>query len=189
MLGPRCFELCVRFCHVFTGHDTRSSPIFLPPCDRANDQEGFFARRDSLRQRRIRRLVREILFAGKEAQERPPLLRDVVSNCSLQHGITSLKRVEDGTLRHRAFNFQRHLVADVRQVSHMEWKCDTDHSLLMLMQATPRFEDFSGLPGPGFEGSEPIQCLPAPFAIPSDKIDQHRPLKQLQQSFYRDGVG
>ena len=53
--------------------------------------------------------MREIFFAGEEAQERPALLRDVVPDCAAQHGMPSLERVEDRALRNRNCHLKLHL--------------------------------------------------------------------------------
>jgi len=44
----------------------------------------------------------------------------VVADGAAQHGIAGLERVQHRALRDRAFDFERHLAADVRQGSEME---------------------------------------------------------------------
>src|SRR5262249_56795905 len=50
----------------------------LPSCECADDEERFGAARDRLGQRGVGRLVRQILLAGEEADERPALVGDVI---------------------------------------------------------------------------------------------------------------
>jgi hypothetical protein len=71
--------------------------------------------------------MRQIFLAGKEAQERPALLRDLVADGAAQHRIAGLERVENGPLRDRAFDFEFYLVANRRQRSQMVREYDSDH--------------------------------------------------------------
>jgi len=64
--------------------------------------------------------VGEVFFTGEEAQKGAALLRVVVADGAAQHGIAGLERVQHRALRDRAFDFERHLAADVRQGSEME---------------------------------------------------------------------
>jgi hypothetical protein len=84
-------------------------------------------RRHRLGQRGVRGLVRQILLAGEEAQERPPLLRDLVADRPAQHGIAGLERVEGRPQRDRAVELKFYFVADVRQRSEMLRDYDSDH--------------------------------------------------------------
>jgi hypothetical protein len=72
--------------------------------------------------------MRQILLAGEEAQERSPLLRDLVADRPAQHGIAGLKRVEDRPQRDRAVELEFYFAADVRQRSEMLRDYDSDHS-------------------------------------------------------------
>ena len=47
---------------------------------------------DRIGQRGIRRLVREILLAGEEANQGPPLLRDLIADRAAQHRVLGLER-------------------------------------------------------------------------------------------------
>jgi len=71
--------------------------------------------------------MRQIFLAGEEAQEGPPLLRDMISNRPAQHRVTSLKRVEHRALRDRAVDLKLNLVTDVRQRTQMLRQYDADH--------------------------------------------------------------
>src|SRR5882724_1145285 len=80
--------------------------------DCANDVKRFCPRRDFLRQRSVRRLVRYILAAGKESQERSALSRDMLENRPTQHRILSLQCVEDRSSCHfpiNLVNLNRHI--------------------------------------------------------------------------------
>ena len=63
--------------------------------DCADDQVWLLARYDRIGQRGIRRLVREILLAGEEADKGPPLLRDLIADRAAQHRVLGLDGVED----------------------------------------------------------------------------------------------
>ena len=68
----------------------------------------------------------EVLFAGEEAQKRPALQRIVIADCAAQHGIAGFERIEHRALRNWALDFERDLIADVRQGSEMEGKDAAD---------------------------------------------------------------
>src|SRR3954471_23285481 len=53
--------------------------------DRADHEERFAAGCDRFRQDYVDRVMREILATGKEAEERPALLRHVVADRAAQH--------------------------------------------------------------------------------------------------------
>jgi hypothetical protein len=76
----------------------------------------------------------QIFLAGKEAQERPPLLRDLVADCTAQHRIAGLKRVEDRPLRNLAANFELHLAVNLRQRSQMLRENDSNHVSLIFQR-------------------------------------------------------
>jgi hypothetical protein len=75
--------------------------------------------------------VREIFFAGEEAQECAALFGVVVAYGSAQHRITDLDRVQHGALRDWAFNFERYLGIGVRQGSEVEGENDADHGQIL----------------------------------------------------------
>ena len=61
----------------------------------AHNPKRFRPRHDRIGQRRIRRLLRQVLSAGKEPDERPALMRDVIADRAAQHGILDLQRVQN----------------------------------------------------------------------------------------------
>src|ERR1700704_51780 len=71
--------------------------------------------------------MRQVLFAGEEADERAALLRHVIADGAPQHRIARLERVENGTLRHFASCVERHLAAHPRERSQVIRKDHSDH--------------------------------------------------------------
>src|SRR5678815_5172893 len=62
---------------------------------RAHDQERLNATGDLIRQLGLRRLERQVLFAGKEANEGPTLQRAVIANRPTQDGILCFERIQN----------------------------------------------------------------------------------------------
>ena len=106
---------------------TKKLSSHLPSSDRANDQKRLLSRGDRLWQRGIGWIMGEVLFAGEEPQEGPPLVCDVVADHPAESGIASLQRVQDGPLRRRTVDFERDLTVDLYQSSQMIGKYDLDH--------------------------------------------------------------
>src|SRR5439155_986368 len=122
----------LRPCALTAGRDSRSSCIRASAAGhRPYDQKGFPPRRDRVREGSVRRLVGEILLAGKEPYQWTPLLRGGITDRPAQHWILCLQRVEDRALRRRALNLERHLSADARQRPKMLRKHDVDHVRLV----------------------------------------------------------
>src|ERR1700735_976318 len=71
--------------------------------------------------------MRQIFLAGEEAQERPPLLCDLIANRPAQHRIASLKRVKHRTKRDWTSDVERQFVGDVGQRAKMLREYDPDH--------------------------------------------------------------
>jgi hypothetical protein len=97
------------------------------------DDKGLCPRRDRVGQRGVRRFMGQILLAGEEAQERPALLRDVVADCTAQHRIAGLKRVEHRALRGLTLDVELDLASDVRQRPQMWRQYDSDHDRVIIM--------------------------------------------------------
>ena len=53
-------------------------------------------------------------LAGEEAQEGAALLRYVIANRAVQHGVSGFECVQDGALGDRALHFDLHFLSDVR---------------------------------------------------------------------------
>src|SRR5271168_3141979 len=69
----------------------------------------------------------QVLLAGEETQERPPLLGDVVADGAAQHGITGFECVEDRALGGWALDLELDLRVDVCQRPQVRWQFDSDH--------------------------------------------------------------
>src|SRR4030066_823030 len=105
-----------------------SSQPIPSPGDRPDDKQRLLPRRHRLRQRRVRRIVGQILLAGEQAQGRPSYLGDVIANRAAQHGIARLQHVQDRPLRGRTIDLPRPLRLDLRQVSPMVRQHDSYQS-------------------------------------------------------------
>src|SRR5256885_3469702 len=101
----------------------------LPARDRPDDEKRLRPRRHRGGQRRVLRLVRQILRAGEESQERPALRGDVVADRPAQHRITGLERVEHRRPREGPppRDLQRDLVVDPRQRPQVRRQHHADH--------------------------------------------------------------
>ena len=120
------------------GPNVNGDLIVLAAGNGPNDEKRFLSGRDRVGQRGVRRLVREILLAGEESQECPPLQRYVVADRPPQHGIAGLECIEHRAQRDRRFDFERHLAADVRQRSQMLREYDANHgSVCTSTDSTP----------------------------------------------------
>src|SRR5262249_42678891 len=95
--------------------------------DGADDQKGFFAGGDLLRQWGIGWLKGDVLLASEETQERPALFGDVVSDGPLQHGIGDFECVKDGALRYLTLDLELQLAAGARQRSQVRREDHSDH--------------------------------------------------------------
>src|SRR4051794_13516364 len=135
----------------------------LPSCNGADDQEGLLARRHRLRKGSVGRFVRQIFFAGEEAQERPALLRHMIADGALQHRITRFKSIEHRTLRNLPRDIQLHLAADPRQGPKLLRNFRAD-----LFGVCPATEGPAGRPGPiGAQVSPaPAAANPGPPVVP-----------------------
>ena len=98
-----------------------------PACHRADDDERLRSGRDRIWQRRVGWFVREILLAGKEAQEGAAALGGVVADGSAQHWIAGLERIDDGVRRHRPLDLERHLSVDPGEPAEMVGEHHADH--------------------------------------------------------------
>src|SRR5437763_15238539 len=94
----------------------------LPARDGTDYEEGFLPGGGVVRQWSIRRVVRQVLLAREEPNERAPLSSRVVTYGAPQHWIGGLQGVEDGAPRHRAPHVERDLVSDVRPRPPLMWR-------------------------------------------------------------------
>jgi len=93
----------------------------------AHNHERLFAFHDSIGQRDIRRLMRQIQPTREEPDEGPALVSDVIADRSAQHWILGFQGIQDRAQYRWTLNLQLDLFADVRQSSQMMWKFDSDH--------------------------------------------------------------
>ena len=123
-----------RVIHSIPGLDNVFDKGRTPKCweltagDGSEDQEGLGSRGDGVGQRGVGLLVRQILAAGEEAQERAALLRDVIADRAAQHRVTGFERVEDGALRELPSDLEFDFAVDVRQSSQMWREDNADHA-------------------------------------------------------------
>lgn len=83
---------------------SRSSGKKSASRNRPDHVERLLAAGDGVGQRRIRRVVGDVLPADEVAQEGAPLPGDVVADRPPQHRIAGFERVEDGALGHRSLD-------------------------------------------------------------------------------------
>src|SRR5690348_306409 len=95
--------------------------------DGADDIKRLGAFDDGLGQRRVGRIVGDVLLAGEKSQERAALLRGVVANRSAEHGIARFERVEGRAKRDRAVDFELYFPVALRQRAQMCGQNDADH--------------------------------------------------------------
>ena len=99
----------------------------LPSCNGPYDDERLRPRCDCVRQRCVWQLMRQILPAGKEPQERSALFTTMITDRPTQHRIPGLERVQHGVLRSLAFKVELHLAANLCQRAQMRREHDSDH--------------------------------------------------------------
>jgi trehalose synthase len=101
-----------------------------PAGDRAQHDERLDTACDRVRQRRVDRRKREVLFTGEEAQQRAPAAGGVIADRPLQGWIAHVDRVEDGRDRHRAGHLDDDLSVDSGQLPQVIRELDPDHHIV-----------------------------------------------------------
>jgi hypothetical protein len=101
----------------------RPVELSRPPCP--DNQQRLFAPGRQLGQRRVGRLVGQILLAGKEPHERPASVCLVIANGAAQHRMAGLQGVQDGAQRDRGRDIQQHLAVDVGEAAQMGRELDS----------------------------------------------------------------
>jgi len=104
-----------------------SAPRVLAAGDRADDEERFCAGRDFFWERRVRRVVGEILLAGVEADEVAALAGGVVADGAAEHGVAGFQGVEDGAQRDGWGNVELDLAGDAGEGFQVVGDNDADH--------------------------------------------------------------
>jgi hypothetical protein len=91
--------------------------------------------------------MRQVLLAGEEAHQRPPLLRGMVANCPAQHRVAALQRIQHRALRHRPLDFSKTSPFTRRQGAQVVGELDPDHgSTWTSTDSTGRQIAHDGLP-------------------------------------------
>jgi len=94
---------------------------------RGDDQVRFLTHGDLLGQQRVGLGVRQVLLAGEEPDERPPLAAVLVTYRAAQHRVPGLQRVEHRALGHLARDRQLNLAVDSGQGAQVRRKHEPDH--------------------------------------------------------------
>src|SRR6202046_568825 len=71
--------------------------------------------------------MRKVLAAGKETQERPTRLGDVVADRTAQHRVPAFERVDNGALCDGRLKVEFHFAADARQPAQVWREKDANH--------------------------------------------------------------
>src|SRR6185436_16124091 len=95
--------------------------------DRSDDEKRLVSTRDRVGQRGIRRLVRQVLLAGEEPQERAALPGRMVADRPSQHRVAGLERIQDRALGHRTLDLELDVSVDAGQRPQMRRQRDADH--------------------------------------------------------------
>jgi hypothetical protein len=99
----------------------------LPSGNRANDEIWFATILDLRREFCVRELMREILLAGEEPNERSAKLCLVIPDGASERGIVALQGIQHSSLRHRAVYFHEHFAIDSRERSKANRQHDSNH--------------------------------------------------------------
>src|SRR5262249_60153016 len=100
---------------------------FLAPGHGPDDQERLDAGGDRLGERIVRRVLRQVLFAGEESHEGPALLRNLVADRPAEHRIARLERVEDRARRDGPCDLELQLAVGPGQRPQMRGQHEPDH--------------------------------------------------------------
>src|SRR5207302_8479362 len=105
----------------------RTRPSRLAPGDGPHDQVRLPPGCNFRGQRIIQRVLRMVLFARIEPQERPALLGHRISHCSPKHWVLGLERVEHRTLRDISVDAKLDFPANPRERAKVGRQHDPDH--------------------------------------------------------------
>src|SRR6516165_1124571 len=107
-------------------HPPRTPAPRLSPGKRTNHHEWLVAARDRIGQQGVRQVLGQILLAGKEPQERTPLLGCVIADRTKKDRVAGFERVKHRPLRHRPWYVEADLSLHAHQPSQMRRKLDPD---------------------------------------------------------------
>jgi hypothetical protein len=99
----------------------------LAACDCAEHDQRLTASDDGFGQFQVRRLMGQVLFAGKETQEGAAFFCYVIANGTAEHRVTIFERIEGGPQSYRGWNVKLDLAPHVGEVAEMERKHDANH--------------------------------------------------------------
>ena len=71
--------------------------------------------------------MRQVVLAGEEADERPPVLVDGVADCPEKHRIPFLEGVQQRTLRRNTVDLDLYLEADIGEGPQVRRQHNPDH--------------------------------------------------------------
>ncbi len=95
--------------------------------NRSNDEKRRGSGDNSFGKRSICGLVRDVFFASEEAQERPPLLRDVIADRPPQHRVARFERIEYCPDRRLTIYIKQHVTLNASERLQVRRKHDADH--------------------------------------------------------------
>jgi hypothetical protein len=86
----------------------------------SHDEKWFISMPNRFGQRRIRRVIGQIVSTGKKTQKRPASLRAMLANGTAQNRITGFHGIEHGGHRNGTVHLQHNLVIDTSKVAQMK---------------------------------------------------------------------
>src|ERR1700730_1007427 len=95
---------------------------------RPDDQKWLTAGSHRLRQGAIWRVERQVLLAGEEPHQRPPLVRRLIADRPPKHGVAGLEGIKDGLRRRFSLNLELHLALNLGEIPQMRREGDPDHA-------------------------------------------------------------
>src|SRR6185503_8671467 len=104
-----------------------SGPLSASAGQGADDEKRLVAASDRIRQRRVGRVVREVLFTRKESDKGAALLRRVVADRALERWVCCFEGIEHGSLRNRTLDVDQYVSRNLRQRAQVEGEYDFDH--------------------------------------------------------------
>ena len=130
--------------------------------NRTNDKERFCTCCDFFWQRRVGRVVGEILLAGVEADEVAPLAGGVVADGAAEHGVAGFEGVEDGAQRDGSGDVELHFAGDAGEGFQVVGDDDADHVKLIRIGARSASKGFRAVDANSLAcaaGSDRFLCL------------------------------
>ena len=95
-----------------------------------DDEQWFGTGCDFLGERRVGRLIGEILLTGVEADEVAALTSGVVADGAAEHRVAGFQRVEDGSQRDGGGDVELHLAGDLGESFQVVGDDNADHEVV-----------------------------------------------------------